>query len=92
MVWLLIYPPLLIWGVRFLKRNWAIHVNQLKGAVIVPFFGAVVLAVVWTVGKPLIRNFNPEVQIAYAAVAAALTYLGMFAYLRIHSKNAEITM
>lgn len=81
-VWLVIYPPLLIWGAGFLKRHWAIHVSQLKSAVIVPLAGVAVLAIIWTSVKPLIHGFNPVVEVACAALAASLTYLGLFAYTR----------
>jgi len=91
-VWLLIYPPLLFWGAHFLQHNWAIHISQLKNAMIVPLVGVAALTIVWAVGKPLIHNFNPEVQITCAAITAALTYLGMFVYLRKKSQNAETTM
>lgn len=81
-VWLVVYPPLLIWGVSYLKRTWGIRVGELSSTVTVPLIAVSALVVAWLLSQPLIADLPPAAQVGAAAVATALTCFGMFRYLR----------
>lgn len=81
-VWLVVYPPLLIWGANYLDRTWSIRIGTLSSTVTVPLVGVGALAVAWLLCRPLLAGSPPPVQIIAAAIVTALTYYGMFQYLR----------
>ncbi len=77
-VWLAVYPILLIWGARYLKRNWDIRARDLAQAIVPPCIGIVLMAVVVESTYLLIGPVDPWIRISTVVVAMALTYAGLF--------------
>lgn len=80
-IWLAVYPLLLLWGTRYLRRTLAIHVAELAPAFLPPFVGiaAMVLAVE---ALSRLAGGDPMARIAIVVVAMALTYAGLFLHAR----------
>lgn len=85
-VWLLVYPPLLIWSLRDLRRVCDIRLRDLAGAFTVPavavgslvggVFGGVALL------RLLAASADPRLQIGVIVAAAAAVYAGIFLHAR----------
>jgi O-antigen/teichoic acid export membrane protein len=79
-LWLAIYPLLLAWGVRYLRRNWDIRGGELARAFIVPAVAVGILVAVVEMVCLLPGGGEPKIRIGVVAVAAALAYAGLFVY------------
>lgn len=78
-VWLSIYPLLLVWEARYLRRQWNIGAGELARTLLVPFASTSVLVLVVEAARIVIGNAgNPWVQVGLVLAAAALTYAGLF--------------
>lgn len=87
-VWLGVYPFLLIWAARYLRRHWDIHAGELARAFIVPFIGiGAMISAVETV-RLLTGSSDPVIRIGLVVTAMALTYAGLFLYARQRSYRA----
>ncbi|WP_049974120.1 oligosaccharide flippase family protein [Azospirillum sp. B4] len=77
-VWVAIYPPLLIWGARYLERTWSIAASAAIRTFLLPAAGvAVMAAVVWTL-RLLPGSERPAVSVAIVVAAMAAAYGGLF--------------
>lgn len=81
-VWLGIYPLLLVWGSRYLRRHWDIRAGRLARAFIVPCIGIAAMVALVEAARLLIGSGDPAAQIGIVVVATALTYAALFAYAR----------
>ena len=76
-VWLAIYPLLLAWGARYLRRDWDIDPASLARAVAVPGGGVAAMAVVVLATRRLLGG-GPVIQMELVVAATALVYAGLF--------------
>jgi O-antigen/teichoic acid export membrane protein len=81
-IWLGIYPLLLIWGIRYLRRRWNIRAGELVQPFIVPFIGIGAMVSLVEVARLFASSSNPKVQIGIALAATVLTYAGLFLHAR----------
>ncbi|MDE1147197.1 MAG: oligosaccharide flippase family protein [Azospirillaceae bacterium] len=79
-VWLAIYPPLLIWGGRYLERTWGIKAGGVARTFVLPAVGVAVMAAVVGAVRLLPGAGQPMVGVAIVVVAMAATYAGLFRY------------
>jgi O-antigen/teichoic acid export membrane protein len=77
-IWLALYPPLLLWDVRYLKRHWHIRARSLARALRVPLAAGGLLAATVELARIWIAADAPRMQIAVIVAAAALTYTGLY--------------
>ncbi|MGH8150024.1 MAG: oligosaccharide flippase family protein [Steroidobacteraceae bacterium] len=86
-VWVALYPLLLVWEGRYLRRHWNIGARELARAFRAPLIGAAVLACALAVVRLLARGADPGIQpgmqLGIVAVAAAITY----AVLSLHARE-----
>lgn len=87
-VWLGVYPILLAWGMRYLRRSWGIHAGELGRAFVEPFIGvgALVLSVEMT--RLWVGSHDPGIQIGTVLAATLLTYAGLFLHARYRPHRA----
>jgi O-antigen/teichoic acid export membrane protein len=76
-VWVAVYAVLLIWAIRYLRRQWAIRGWDLARTLLVPFAGTGVLVSVVVVSRLVIGEVNSWIQVAVVAAALGLTYAGL---------------
>ena len=81
-VWVAVYPPLLFWESRYLRRHWRIGAGALARAFLAPSIGAVGLVVCAAAAGLVIGRGEPGLRLAVILIAAALTYAGLFAHAR----------
>jgi O-antigen/teichoic acid export membrane protein len=84
-VWLVIYPPLLLWGIAHLRLHWNIGIGELArsfGAPIVAI-AALILAVEGV--RQLTGLADPKIQVVIVASATALTYVGLALFARLRA-------
>jgi O-antigen/teichoic acid export membrane protein len=86
-IWLGVYPLLLVWGVRYLRRNLDIKVAELSGAFLPPLIGVSAMGLAVELLRTLAGG-NLTVQIAIVVAATALTYAGLFWHGRERSQAA----
>ena len=77
-VWVAVYALLLIWGVRYLRRQWAIRGGDLARTLLLPFAGTGVLVLVVEVSRLVIGDVNSWLQVEIVVAALGLTYAGLF--------------
>lgn len=81
-LWLALYPLLLVWDIRYLKRHWHIPAIRLARALRSPLAASAILAAsveltrIWTAGS------DPRVQLAVIVVLTAFTYTGLYFHAR----------
>ena len=76
-VWLGVYPLLLAWGIRYLRRQWNVPASALARALLVPCVSIGAMALVVTAARLLPGADDPRIEIAIVITATALTYAGM---------------
>jgi O-antigen/teichoic acid export membrane protein len=81
-VWLCIYPLLLIWGSRYLWRHWDIRAGDLARAFIAPSIAIAALVSAVEAARLLIGSSSLSVQIGLVLAATALTYAGLVLHAR----------
>ncbi len=81
-VWLVVYPLLLIWGARYLRRQWDVHPGSLVRAMIAPLVATFLLFSMVEVARFLVGSADPWLQLGLVLMAMALTYGGLFRYAR----------
>jgi O-antigen/teichoic acid export membrane protein len=81
-LWLAIYPLLLAWGVRYLRRHWDIRAGELARALVVPAVAVGILIAAVEMVCLLPGGGEPEIRIGVVAAAAMLAYAGLFVYAR----------
>ncbi len=81
-VWVAVYPLLLIWESRYLRRQWNIGAGELVRAFIMPSIGAVAIASVVEGAQLLAGGGDPRSQLGVVVAATALTYAGLFLHAR----------
>ena len=77
-IWLALYPILLVWDARYLKRHWDIRARSLARALRVPLAAGALLAGAVALARIWIAAGAPRMQIAVIIAAAALTYAGLY--------------
>ncbi len=82
-IWLGYYPPLLVWGFRYLQRHWKISAGELGRALNAPLLGIGVMVGTVEMTRYLAGSSNPNVQVGIALAATVLTYSGLF----LHERN-----
>ncbi len=82
-VWIAIYPLLLVWECRYLRRHWSIRARELARAFVAPSIGAVVLVCIVALARELASGGNdPRIQLGVVIAAAALTYAALMVHAR----------
>ncbi|HXS27616.1 MAG TPA: oligosaccharide flippase family protein [Steroidobacteraceae bacterium] len=81
-VWLAVYPLLLLWEIRYLRRRWDIRAAELARTLAPPLAGTIALVAVVEIARLVLgsRLEGADVgwQVAVVATAAVLTYAGLF--------------
>ena len=81
-VWLAVYPLLLIWEVRYLRRHWDIRPWGLAQALLAPLLATGLLVLMVELVRALIASREPWLQLAVVLAALALTYGGLLLHER----------
>ena len=81
-VWVTVYPPLLFWESRYLRRHWHIGAGALAQAFLAPSIGALGLIVCAAAADRVIGRGEPGLRLAVILIVAALTYAGLVAHAR----------
>jgi O-antigen/teichoic acid export membrane protein len=81
-IWLGVYPLLLVWGTRYLRRHWGIRAGTLARTFIVPCVGIGAMVSIVAAARLLIGGSDPAIQIGIVLAATALTYAGLFLHAR----------
>ncbi len=81
-VWLGIYPLLLAWGARYLRRSQGISPRVLLQAFGTPLLGTAVLVAGVLASRLLYPERNGLIQLGIVSVATALLYAGLFVHER----------
>ena len=76
--WAVTYMPLLIWGVIYLRRHWAVRAIDMVHALIGPFLGIVAMGAVVQASRHIIGLSHSNIQIVVVLCAMAVTYAGLF--------------
>ena len=77
-VWLGIYPPLLGWSLRTLRRSATTSARQVLRAFAMPFGGAGLLAAVVLGSREVMGGERGPLELGVVAVATALLYAALF--------------
>ncbi len=77
-IWLGIYPLLLTWGIRYVRRHWQIRAGELAGTLGLPLIGATVMISLVSISQYLLGRPDPRIQIAMVMAATMLAYAGLF--------------
>lgn len=77
-VWLAIYPLLLVWEMRYVRRRWGIRGAELARALLPPCAATLALTGVVVVIRLVLAGGNAGLQVAVIAAAVVLTYAGLF--------------
>jgi O-antigen/teichoic acid export membrane protein len=81
-VWLGVYPLLLVWGTRYLRRHWDMRAGDLARAFIVPFIGIGAMVSIAEAARLLVGSSDPKIQIGIVLAVTALAYAGLFLHAR----------
>lgn len=82
LVWLAVYPLLLVWETRYLWRHWDIRPADLLRAMLAPLVAAVLLVSMGEVVRWVAAGAGPWLQLGLVLAAAGLTYGGLFLHAR----------
>lgn len=80
-VWLVIYPPLLLWGMAYLRRHWGISVIDIARAFTGPGIGILVMIALVS-GARMVAGGGPLVQIGVVLAAVLAYYAGFVLHAR----------
>jgi O-antigen/teichoic acid export membrane protein len=81
-VWFIVYPLLLCWGVRYLRRNWGIMLVELVRPFITPGIGIAAMVALTSAVECFTWSRNPELRIGVVLAATGLTYAGLMLHAR----------
>jgi O-antigen/teichoic acid export membrane protein len=81
-VWVAIYPVLLVWEGRYLRKHWDIRLKEFTSAFTAPSIGAVILVCFVEAAHLLDGGGDPQIQLGVVLTAAALTYGALFLHAR----------
>ncbi|HVJ55682.1 MAG TPA: oligosaccharide flippase family protein [Aliidongia sp.] len=84
-VWLGVYPLLLIWGTRYLQRQWDMRLGELAQAFFVPLVGIAAMVAIAEGAHLLVGSTDARINIAITLAAVAVTYAGLFLHARRQS-------
>jgi O-antigen/teichoic acid export membrane protein len=76
-VWLVVPPLLLLWQAQYLRRHWNIRARDLIGAGRAPLAAAAILAATIEVGRLLIGNDSPALQLGMILTLSVFACLGL---------------
>ena len=76
-VWVAVYALVLIWGIRYLRRQWDIRGWDLARTLLLPLACTGVLVSVVEVCRLVIGDINSWLQVEVVATALGLTYAGL---------------
>lgn len=79
-VWLGIYPPLIAWGVFYLRRQWGVRPGRLAGAFVAPLVGTGAMVLLALAALHSLGGGDPRRQLGIVVAATALAYGGLFRY------------
>ena len=77
-VWLGVYPLLLAWGLRYLRRRWDIRARELARPFAAPLLGTGGMVFGVELARQVAGGTNPTVQVGIVLAATVLTYAGLF--------------
>ena len=77
-LWLGLYPPLMAWGVRYLRRHWQFRVGELIRPFLEPALAVAMMAGAAGVLGRLPFGRERVFRIVIVLIVAALTYAGLF--------------
>ena len=83
-IWLAIYPLLLIWAAGHLWRRYHIRAGDLARVFIVPSVGVAAMVCFVAGSRLIIGNVGLKAQIGVILAATALTYAGLLMHARYH--------
>ena len=81
LVWLAVYPLLLLWETRYLQRHWDIRAGRLARSLVAPFIATGLLVAAVEFARRLIGG-GPGLQLAVVLGVTTLTYGGIFLHAR----------
>lgn len=84
-LWLAVYPLLLAWEARYLRRHWDIRAASLARSLRAPLAAGGILAFLVALARLWITGGDPRAQIAVILAATAFTYSGL--YLRARQRR-----
>jgi len=76
-VWLAVYPLLLLWEARYLRRRWNIRARDLARTLLLPIVSTGALVLIVEAGRFMFAGAHQRVEIGMIVVAAALTSVGL---------------
>ncbi len=76
-VWLAVYPLLLVWGVRYLRRHWNIAAWELARCLIAPLAGTALMAIAATVPLAIVGGGDPRLRIGVILALTLATTAGL---------------
>ena len=88
-VWLGVYPLLLAWGARYLRRHWDIRAGALLRPFVAPGVGVAALVAGVEATRWLLGGAGPGMQVGIVLAATVMTYAGLFLYARLRSDTAR---
>jgi O-antigen/teichoic acid export membrane protein len=83
--WLAVYPLLLVWAVRYLRRNWDLRARRIARSLLMPLASAGALVLIVAIARLAVANPDPWLQLGVVVAALALTYAGLFGHARPRS-------
>ena len=81
LVWLLVYPPLMLWGVLYVKRHWSLRLQSLLQAFIVPLAGMAALLIMVKTAQ-VVAGGDARTLAIIVAGATLATYGGQYLWSR----------
>lgn len=76
-IWLLIYPPQMLWGVLYLRQRWDIHPRRLLRIFAVPLAGIAALLILGTVAQMMMGG-DARLALGVIALATLAVYGGQY--------------
>ncbi len=89
-VWLMIYPMLLLWGARFVIQNYEIDVGELVKPLAMPVTATAFMVLAVELVRIMLSGHDPYLQVAVVFIALALNYTGLFWYGRRRTAAATV--
>ena len=80
LVWVALYPPLLLWAGRYLRRRDLLGAGDLVRAFVAPTVGAIALGLGVSLVRAVTGPLDPRIDLAVVLGATALTYASLYRY------------
>ena len=77
-IWLGLYPLVLAWGARYLRRHWEVRIRDLARAFAAPLAGIGVMILIVSAARHLVPGAGPRLQVGLVVLTTALLYASLF--------------